>query len=148
MARGFKNTEEFAFVIGWELDQVTFDKYHVMFHFYPSRLLNIAHSYGLRSPDNAVSYTYEIYGTPSSGLVHPILRERITAAHVAAIDRLDLEFQNGYVLSVFDDADTKSWWFIDLVDDKPPLPGGPRLPEDDDPEFLDPSDYRGKGSGP
>jgi hypothetical protein len=146
MAIGFRNAGQFAFVVGWELDQVTFDKHHVMFWFGPNRLLNVAHSYGLRSRSGDVSYVYEIYGMPKEGLVHPILRERVVAARVASIDQLDLEFRNGYVLSIFDDPDLKSWWFLDPTREEPPLPGEPRLPEDEEPEFLDAKDYRGKDS--
>ena len=88
MVIGFKDAARFAFIVGWELDQVTFDKYHVMFHFHSNRLLNVAHSYGLRSPDGALSYVYKIYGAPEVALVHPILRERVVEVRVASADQL------------------------------------------------------------
>jgi hypothetical protein len=45
MVSGFRSAEDFQPVIGWQLYQVTLDKYHVMFFFENGwQLLNVAHA--------------------------------------------------------------------------------------------------------
>lgn len=136
MARGFLGTEDFSFTIGWELYEVAFNKHHVMFRFSTHYLLNVAHSFGLRAPDNSVDYRYEIYGPNRSAIVEPILAEKVASASVRSIEQLDLVFANGFILSVLDDPDTRSWWFLDTN-------GVRGFPEDIDVEALDAREYRG-----
>ena len=63
MVTGFHNPIDFKPVEGWELYQVTLDKYHVMFFFENGwQLLNVAHAFSYQSFDGEVSYTYEVNG--------------------------------------------------------------------------------------
>jgi hypothetical protein len=111
MARGFKNPEEFSALVGWELYQVTFDKYHVMFYFNNGwAFLNVAFKFAVRAPHSESHYPYELYGTTKLANIDPLLQQRIVRFTVASIERLDVEFENGFVLEVYDDPETCSWW--------------------------------------
>lgn len=56
MAIGFSERFDFSPIIGWELDQVTIDMYHVMFLFDGGLgLLNVADQFSLRTLGGAVS---------------------------------------------------------------------------------------------
>ena len=114
MAGGFRDSYDFTPIIGWELYQVTLDKYVVMFFFNNGwGLLNVAHSFSLLDPrDPESSYKYEIYGPNKSLAVDSILRERVVSAMPRDVDRLDLHFSNGRVLTVYDDPSMRSWWFM------------------------------------
>jgi len=141
VARGFHDVDDFTSVIGWELDQVAFDKYHVMFQFYANRLLNVADSFAVRSPDGAVDFTYEIYGDKKTTIVDPLLRQSIKEAHIISIDRLDLVFDNGYVLSVFDNPEFCSWWFMSRGEQDATV----TFPGDCEVDDLSTEEYRGNG---
>ncbi len=92
MAYGFRTSYNFDPVVGWDLYQVTLDKYHVMFHFNNGwGLLNIAHSFSLRSADGAIAYRYEIYGSDKNLNLDPVLRERVVGWRIRNVDDLDLE---------------------------------------------------------
>lgn len=114
MARGFTDDLDFSPIIGWELYQVQIDKYHAMLWFQScSVLLNIADRFSFRSANGAVDYIYEVYGAGKSINLDSILREKIVTARIASQDRLDIQFANGDVLSIYDNPGFRSWWFID-----------------------------------
>jgi len=113
MAVGFSDQLDFAPVIGWELDHVTIDKYHIMFWFQiDSALLNVADRFSYRSSDGLVEYSYEIYGTQKTLNVDRILRTKIVATRVITKDQLDLTFEIGDILSIYDNPEFRSWWFL------------------------------------
>jgi hypothetical protein len=115
MVLGFKNAKAFGPVVGWELYQVTFDKYHVMFFFENGwQLLNIAHSFSHYSSDGQVNYTYELYGSAKKSEIDRLLRKRVVEVEIFAADQLALHFDNGDELVVHDDASTRSWWFMPI----------------------------------
>ena len=59
MVVGFQDARDFNPVVGWELYQITFDKYHIGFLFENGwQLLNVAHRFSHRSRDGSVDYTY------------------------------------------------------------------------------------------
>jgi hypothetical protein len=121
VVNGFRSAEDFRPVVGWELCEVTLDKYHVMFLFENGwQLLNVAHAFSYRSADGSVAYTYEVDGPRHSIEVHRILRERVAAVEVRAKDRLALIFENGDELTVHDTPDLRSWWFQPMSDPKYP----------------------------
>ena len=133
MVAGFDNAEDFAPVVGWELYQVTVDKYHVMFLFDNGwQLLNVAHSFSYRSADGIVSYTYEIYGAGKGLNVDGILRQRVTEVEVRNKRELALIFQNGDELSVHDHPDYRSWWFMPVSDPASPAEAQGWSMSDDD----------------
>jgi hypothetical protein len=77
MAIGFTERLDFSPIIGWELYQVTIDKYHIMFWFEDEHaLLNVADRFSFRSSDGAVNFLYEIYGNQKSLNVDRILQNR------------------------------------------------------------------------
>ncbi len=126
MAIGFSERFDFRPIIGWELDQVKIDKYHVMFFFENEHaLLNVADRFSFRSADNAVRYEYTIYGDQKSLNVDSILRVRVREIKIVSKDRLDLIFENGDVLSVYDNPEFCSWWFLGGSEN---LPGGGTSP--------------------
>ena len=113
MAAGFSNRFDFRPIIGWELYQVTIDKYHVMFWFENEHaLLNIADRFSLKTCDGSIDFTYEIYGDRKFLNLDPILRVKIAEARIITKDRLDLVFENAHVLSVHDNPELRSWWFL------------------------------------
>lgn len=113
MAIGFTQRFDFSPIIGWELYQVTIDKYHVMFWFEDERaLLNVADRFSFTSSDGAVDFVYEIYGSHKSLNVDCILRTKIADARIVSKDQLDLVFENGDVLSIYDNPEFRSWWFL------------------------------------
>ena len=113
MAIGFSDRFDFSPIVGWELYQITIDKYHVMFWFEGEQaLLNVADRFSFRSGDGAVDYTYEIYGAEKTLNLDRTLRTKIAAANVVSKDRLDLVFETGDVLSIYDNPDFRSWWFL------------------------------------
>lgn len=113
MAIGFSENFDFSPIIGWELDQVTLDKYHVMFWFENGHsLLNVADRFSFHSADGTISYDYTIYEDNKFLNVDRILRLPIREAKVVSKDRLDLIFDNGDVLSVYDNPKFCSWWFL------------------------------------
>ena len=58
MAIGFSERFDFSPIKGWELYQVTIDKYHVMFFFENGHaLLNVADSFSFCSADGSIHYT-------------------------------------------------------------------------------------------
>jgi len=124
MVSGFHDAEQFRPVLGWELYQVTLDKYHVMFFFENGwQLLNVAHAFSYRSVDGAVAYTYETEGSCKSIEVDRILRERVTRVDVRARDRLALIFANGDELTIHDSPEYRSWWFQPMPDPDYPEKG-------------------------
>lgn len=113
MAVGFSERFDFAPIIGWELYQVTIDKYHIMFWFEDENaLLNVADRFSFRSSDGAVNFSYEIYGNQKSLNVDRILRTKIVEVSIVSKDQLDLMFENGNVLSIYDNPEFRSWWFF------------------------------------
>jgi hypothetical protein len=113
MAIGFSDRFDFNPIVGWELYQVTIDKYHVMFWFEGGlALLNVADRFSFKSIDGAVSFAYQIYGDNKVMNVDRILRVKITNVRIVTKDQLDLIFQNGDVLSVYDNPEFRSWWFL------------------------------------
>jgi hypothetical protein len=74
--------------------------------------LNIAERCSFRSSDGSVNFTYEIYGPAKFLNVDRILRTKIAAIRIVTKDQLDLVFDHGDVLSVYDDPDSRSWWFL------------------------------------
>ncbi len=112
MVLGFHDAEEFAPIIGWELYQVTLDKYHVMFWFENGlQLLNIAHAFSHTSQDHLVSYMYEIHGDNKRIEIDRMLREKVVDVVVRSPRRLAIIFRNGDELIVHDDPNAQSWWF-------------------------------------
>jgi hypothetical protein len=113
MAIGFSDSMDFSRIIGWELYQVTIDKYHVMFWFENGHsLLNVADRLSFKSADGTVNFTYEIYGSEKYLNVDAILRVKISGARIISKSQLELEFENGSTLSVYDNPDFRSWWFL------------------------------------
>jgi hypothetical protein len=113
MALGFHADQDFSPVIGWELYQVTLDKYHVMFYFEGGcQLLNIANGFSHESVETALHYTYEIYGTRKRLEIDRLLRQRVVSVTIRSSDRLALSFSNNDVLVVHDDPAMTSWWFM------------------------------------
>jgi hypothetical protein len=118
MVLGFSPSEEYEKVVGWELYQVTVDKYHVMFWFENGHaLLNIADRFSYRSADRRIEYTYEIYGTAKSLQIDRILRVPIKWIAIASERQLELRFANGDVLTVHDNPEFRSWWFMKFSHD-------------------------------
>ena len=115
-------------MVGWELNQVTIDKYHVMSFFDVAgsqQLLNIAHSFSFRSADSTLSYPYEVYGLSKMLNVESLLRQRITEVRVRSRRELVLAFENGDELTIHDDPEYCSWWFMPISDSRTPdTPGG------------------------
>ncbi|MDR3644837.1 MAG: hypothetical protein P4M02_07180, partial [Clostridia bacterium] len=112
MAIGFSDRFDFKPIIGWELYQVTIDKYHVMFWFENEyALLNIAGRFSFKSANETVSFTYEIYGERKFLNLDRVLRVKIGDARIITKDQLALVFENGDVLSVYDNPEMRSWWF-------------------------------------
>jgi|32_taG_2_1085360.scaffolds.fasta_scaffold190821_1 hypothetical protein len=121
MVTGFHNPIDFKPVEGWELYQVTLDKYHVMFFFENGwQLLNVAHAFSYQSFDGEVSYTYEVNGPSKQIEVDRILRQRVTKVAVRTPDRLALVFENGDELTVHDCSGMCSWWFQPVEDREHP----------------------------
>ena len=113
MAIGFSSRFDFTPLIGWELYQVTIDKYHLTFLFEnENALLNVADRCSFKSSDGTVSFSYEIYGSHKSLNVDRILRTRIIEVCIITGDQLDLVFENGDILSVYDNPEHRSWWFL------------------------------------
>jgi hypothetical protein len=122
MAIGFTRLSDFDRIVGWELYQVTIDKYHVMFWFENKHaLLNVADRFSYRSSDGLIDYAYEIYGDRKFLNLDPILRIRIERIVIVSKDRLDLIFENGDTLSVYDNPDLCSWWFLGGRREEPEL---------------------------
>src|SRR5207248_3881088 len=100
MAIGFSDKFDFSPIVGWELYQVTIDKYHLMFWFENGHaLLDVADRCSFKSSAGSVNLSYEIYGTHKSLNVDRILRTKVTEVRVITKDQLDLLFENGDILS-------------------------------------------------
>lgn len=134
MVTGFQNPADFKPILGWELYQVTLDKYHVMFLFENGwQLLNVAHAFSYKSIDGAVAYTYEVNGPSKQIEVDRIIRQRITDVVVRAPNRLTLIFENGDELTVHDAPELRSWWFQPVADrDNPISSHGWHFSDEDD----------------
>src|SRR3954447_21182871 len=95
MVAGFQEAQDFAPVVGWELYQVTLDKYHLGFLFENGwQLLNIAYRFSHHSRDGAVSYTYETGGAGNANQLDRLLRERVSEVVVKSERELALVFGN------------------------------------------------------
>jgi hypothetical protein len=113
MAIGFSDRFDFSAILGWELYQVTIDKYHVMFFFEDGHaLLNVADRFSFASADSSIRFTYEIYGEHKFMNIDRILRSKIVAVRIVTKDQLDLVFASGDVLSIYDNPKFRSWWFL------------------------------------
>jgi hypothetical protein len=96
------------------------DKYHLMFWFENERpLLNVADRCSFKSADGTVNFSYEIYGSHKSLNVNRILRIKVAEVRVVTKEQLDLVFENGDVLSIYDNLDLRSWWFLGGRQDEP-----------------------------
>ncbi len=120
MTRGFTDVTEFEPVIGWELYQVTLDKYHVMFWFKNGHaLLNIADSFSYRSKDGRINFTYKteyVDGRSNEQTwlnLSRILRMPVSDIEIVSTRDLALRFENGDLLTVHDNPSTRSWWFCE-----------------------------------
>ena len=83
-------------VVGWELYQVTLDKYHGMFFFENGwQLLNVAHRFSHNSRDGTVSYTFDTGGEGNVNQLDRLLRERVSEVVVQSKRELALVFGNG-----------------------------------------------------
>lgn len=75
-------------------------------------LLNVADRFSFHSADGAIDYEYTVYDENKYLNVDRILRLPILEAKVVSKDRLNLIFENGDVLSVYDNPEFRSWWFL------------------------------------
>jgi hypothetical protein len=117
MVVGFTREQNFDPIIGWELYQVTVDKYHIMFFFNNGRdLLNVANKFAYMSADQTINVVFEIYGNKKLLAVDDLLRTKITAWEIISANELRLVFANGSKLSIFDDPEVTSWWFLRYED--------------------------------
>lgn len=117
MVAGFQDARDFAPVVGWELYQVTLDKYHVMFFFENGwQLLNVAHRFSHRSHDRQVDYSYQTGGEGNFNQLDRLLRERVSEVIILSERELILAFENGDELVVHDDPQVCSWWFMPVDD--------------------------------
>lgn len=113
MAGGFKSSQDFSAIVGWELYQVTLDKYHVIFYFNNGwSLLNVAHSFAHTCTAENIDYVYEIYGEKKQLELDRLLRNKVDEVKIIGKDRLDLVFGTGDILSIFDSPEVTSWWFM------------------------------------
>lgn len=135
MVAKFKTAAEFKPVIGWELYQVTLDKWHVMFLFNNGwNLLNVAAALTHRTADNGLEYVFDIYGKRAPLRLERLLRERVVDVQVSTADRLSLQFSNDDELVIHDAPDFCSWWFIPLDNPSDPLHAQSWSISDFDPE--------------
>lgn len=115
MVAKFKSAADFKPVLGWELYQITLDKWHVMFLFNNGwNLLNVAAALSHRTADNGQEYFYDIYGERSALRLERLLREHVVDVRVSSSERLTLQFSNGDELSIHDNSEICSWWFIPI----------------------------------
>lgn len=136
MAKGFSNKLDFLPLIGWELHQVTIDKFHVMFLFNNGwNLLNVANAFSHRSKTGGISYTYSIYEDWRRNEVARILREKVVDVQINKPDRLTLIFSNGDEIDVHDHPDFCSWWFIPIDNPDDPNHKNSWAISDIDPDF-------------
>jgi hypothetical protein len=113
MVSGFRNADDFQPILGWELYQITLDKYHVMFFFEGGlQLLNVAHAFSYRAADRSADFTYEVYGPRKTIDIDRVLRKRVVKVEVRAKDRLALIFENGDELAIHDSPELRSWWIL------------------------------------
>ncbi|MEL7480101.1 MAG: DUF6188 family protein [Pseudomonadota bacterium] len=121
MVSQFHSTQDFEPLIGWELDRVTLDKYHVMLFFNNGwNLLNIASAFSHRSSDGKVDYTFDIYGDEAAQQVSRLLRETIVGLSIRRPDRLTLMFSNEDEFDVHDHPEFCSWWIMPVDDPERP----------------------------
>lgn len=113
MAIGFCKAEKFRSLCGWELSEVSINKWHVVFRFNEGHaLLDVADKLSFRASDGSVEFVYEINARGNKCInISRILFLSIVDVVVVSKDRLDLVFENGDVLSVFDNPNFCSWWF-------------------------------------
>lgn len=131
MALGFTDRFDFTPVVGWELYQVTLDKYHVMFWFQNGHaLLNVAGAFAFRTADGSVVYKYDLYGEEKFLNLDRILRVEITDVRIVSREQLDLKFSNGDILSIFDAPEFRSWWFCGGFKGQPQVQISDLDPED------------------
>lgn len=117
MVAGFQDAGDFDPVVGWELYQITLDKYHVMFFFENGwQLLNVAHRFSHQSHDKQISYSYETGGGGNANQLDRLLRQRVSEVAVLTERELVLVFENGDELVVHDDPQIRSWWFMPVDD--------------------------------
>lgn len=113
MVTGFIDIKQFAPIIGWELYQVTLDKYHAIFYFENGDIiLDVASAFSHKSKDGTIKYTYDLYGSPSQFYVHRILRRNVTDISILSRYRLSLIFDNDDELVIHDNPNFCSWWFM------------------------------------
>jgi hypothetical protein len=123
MAIGFSVRFDFSPIVGWELYQVTIDKYHVVFWFENENCLrNVADRFSFISADKTVSYIYEIYGAQKFLNLDRILRVKVADVRIITRDQLDLVFETGDILSVYDNPEFRSWWFLGGRNSDPTCP--------------------------
>ena len=75
-------------------------------------LLNVADRCSFKFADGTVNFSYEIYGSHKSLNVDRILRVKVAEVRVVSKEQLDLVFENGDVLSIYDNLELRSWWFL------------------------------------
>lgn len=117
---GFDSRFDFGRTIGWELDHVTIDKFHLMFWFVQGDakcLLNVADRMSYIFSDGRNPYRYEIYGDNQCLNVGRILRERVEAVAVVSASELRLTFSNGDAIVVHDNPGFRSWWILRYAPD-------------------------------
>ena len=114
MAYGFRESDDFSPILGWELEQVTIDKYHVMFHFnHGWGLLNIAHSFSLRDRRALIrSFCTRSMATTKPSACMTYSGNRWCALVFGQSIGWTSSSPNGSVLTVYDEPSMRSWWFI------------------------------------
>ena len=120
MGMGFSNAGDFRRIIGWELDQITVDKYHIMFWFVYGQkrcLLNVADKITHKSCENNLLSEYEIYGDRKEFSFHRLLRCTILDTSIIENDTMDIIFSNSDILTIYDNPKFRSWWFIQYDSD-------------------------------
>lgn len=98
--------------------------------------LNVASKFSYRSASGDIQYTYDIYGGDQDKYLNitRILYEEIVAVEIVSIEELQMTFKNGDTLSILDNPEVKSWWFVDLR--TPPYGTHEYPPADKDPDFI------------
>jgi hypothetical protein len=101
-------------LVGWELYQVTIDKYHVMFWFENGYcLLNAAFRFSVRSADRSCEDVYDVQAPGDRKAVNldQLLRRPIASVDASGERQLVLTFDSGVALIIHDDPRSRSAWF-------------------------------------
>jgi hypothetical protein len=113
---GLPKTLDLSFLNNLEVEQVCIDRFNVLLQFYPTGSLNMQCGWALSDTTGKEVDRHIAHDEREFWRIHKLLGKKIHKSIIVSERQLNLEFESGYCLSIFDDSDQYETFNIQYKD--------------------------------